>query len=78
MEKKVAGLKSLSMNVESGTHFFCTCGHSEKQPFCDGKHSPEFKPKRYTFQEAGNHSFCLCKASYNMPFCDGRHRCLKN
>eukprot|EP01047_Picozoa_sp_COSAG01_P013865 COSAG01_NODE_662_length_14431_cov_31.385775_12_plen_80_part_00 len=77
MNKKCYQPKSISINVEAGKYYFCTCGHSTEQPFCDDSHDITFKPKRFTFSEAGNHSFCLCKESKNMPFCDGSHRCLK-
>ena len=76
MKKKCYKPKSISLNIEEGTYYFCTCCHSEDQPFCDETHSSEFKPKRYTIPETGNYSFCLCKESENMPHCDGSHRCL--
>ena len=76
MDRRCYRSQSLSVNVDAMTYYFCTCGHSEEQPFCDASHDSHFKPKRYTFDIPGNHSFCLCKESKNMPFCDGSHRCL--
>ena len=61
--------------VEAGkTYFWCTCGKSAKQPFCDGSHQgSEFSPLKYQAEESKKVYFCGCKATANQPLCDGTH-----
>ncbi len=60
--------------VEPGTYWWCACGRSKSQPFCDGSHKgTEFSPKKVEIKEAGTVAWCACKHSKNMPFCDGTH-----
>ena len=57
-------------------YFFCTCGYSNKQPFCDGSHkekASEFKSIKYIAKEDKQVYFCGCKHSKKMPLCDGAH-----
>lgn len=66
------------VQTETGkTYAWCTCGLSEKQPFCDGKHKQiEGKPYaslKVTFEEAKEVWLCQCKQSKNPPYCDGSH-----
>lgn len=63
------------VKVESGKkYFWCSCGKSDKQPFCDGSHSgTSFTPIRYEATESKNVFFCGCKASKSQPLCDGSH-----
>lgn len=62
--------------VEEGkTYFWCTCGKSSKQPFCDGSHKgSEFTPMQYTATKTETVYFCGCKSTKNKPFCDGSHK----
>ena len=64
------------VDVEAGkTYWWCTCGKSKKQPFCDGSHSGTgLQPMKYEAAEAKKLFFCGCKASAKAPFCDGTHR----
>ncbi|KAI8913806.1 hypothetical protein PhCBS80983_g04968 [Powellomyces hirtus] len=56
-------------------YFFCTCGESSNQPFCDGTHKGSgFTPKKFTVEEAKTYYLCGCRESANLPFCDGTHR----
>ncbi len=56
-------------------YYFCACGRSKKQPFCDGSHSgTAFSPKAFTAKENGEAYLCACKHSGNMPYCDGSHK----
>lgn len=66
------------VDVEAGkTYFWCACGKSAKQPFCDGSHSDtQFLPLKYTAEESRRLFFCGCKASANQPLCDGAHNAL--
>jgi CDGSH iron-sulfur domain-containing protein 3 len=55
---------------------WCSCGHSEKQPFCDGAHARNntgMKPIICKFENTEKVYFCGCKHSKNPPFCDGSH-----
>jgi len=57
------------------TYFWCSCGLSLKQPFCDGSHKKEgkFKSIKYIAKENENIFFCECKKTKNQPLCDGSH-----
>ena len=64
------------VEVEAGkSYFWCACGKSAKQPFCDGSHKGgEFAPVKYTAEESKKVFFCGCKASAKAPLCDGAHK----
>lgn len=64
------------VSLEAGKeYYFCTCGRSKNQPFCDGSHAgTEFKPKAFTADSSGDNYLCQCKHSQNLPFCDGTHK----
>ena len=58
-------------------YFWCACGRSENQPFCDGSHQgTEFTPSAYTAEEDRTLYFCGCKRTSNVPLCDGTHNSL--
>lgn len=65
-----------AITVESGKkYFWCACGKSANQPFCDGSHSgTSFAPIIYTATEDKKIFFCGCKATKNAPLCDGSHK----
>lgn len=57
------------------TYYYCTCGKSTNQPFCDGKHKgTNFKPHAFTAEKDGTAYLCQCKQSASAPFCDGAHK----
>lgn len=63
--------------LEPGTYWWCACGRSANQPFCDGSHKgTEFSPVSFTIEEKGKVGLCGCKSSNNKPFCDGSHKAL--
>ena len=77
MERPRSPQKSpYKVKVEKGKMYsWCTCGLSNKQPFCDGRHKVEgkFKSLKYLAEETEDVFFCGCKFSQNPPFCDGSH-----
>jgi len=59
---------------EGKTYFWCSCGKSARQPFCDGSHKDtDFEPVAYTAEKDGEVYFCGCKATGRSPLCDGAH-----
>ena len=66
------------VEVEAGkTYFWCSCGRSAKQPFCDGSHKgTTLAPVKHTAEKDGTVWFCGCKASAKAPLCDGAHKAL--
>jgi CDGSH-type Zn-finger protein len=64
------------VDIEAGKdYWWCACGRSSKQPFCDGSHKgTEFVPTRYTAAETKTAYFCGCKQSGNGVMCDGTHK----
>ena len=70
----VADTKPILLDLEPGTYYWCSCGRSQKQPFCDGSHQgTEFAPLKFEIDEAKKVAMCQCKYSQNPPFCDGSH-----
>ena len=71
--------KPISIDVESGSNYFwCSCGKSKKQPFCDGSHvGSDYSPLKFTAEKAEVVYFCGCKNTNNAPFCDGSHNKLE-
>jgi CDGSH iron-sulfur domain-containing protein 3 len=63
--------------TEGRPYFWCTCGKSARQPFCDGAHKGTgLEPLRFTVEATGTFNLCGCKASDDRPFCDGQHNML--
>ena len=56
-------------------YFWCACGLSRKQPFCDGTHKKDgkFKSLKYLADETKEIYFCGCKMTKRQPFCDNSH-----
>jgi CDGSH-type Zn-finger protein len=66
-----------NITLEPGTYFWCSCGKSKNQPFCDGSHQgSEFTPVPFEIEEKKEVWLCQCKHASNKPFCDGTHRTL--
>jgi len=63
------------VEVEAGkSYFWCSCGRSEKQPFCDGSHKgTTFTPMKFEAEKNKQLFFCGCKQTGKQPFCDGAH-----
>ena len=77
-EPIIAGRAPLAVDVEAGkTYYWCACGRSAQQPFCDGSHKgSEFAPMAFTAERTGIVYFCTCKRSQKAPLCDGTHKSL--
>lgn len=57
------------------TYYFCACGRSKNQPFCDGSHQgTSFTPEAFVAEKDGDAYLCACKHSAKSPFCDGSHQ----
>lgn len=63
------------VEVEAGkSYFWCACGRSSRQPFCDGSHKDTgLSPEKFTAEKDGKVFFCGCKQTGNSPRCDGAH-----
>lgn len=60
--------------VEPGTYWWCSCGLSASQPFCDGSHKGKgFSSVKVEITEKRKVAWCMCKHTANPPFCDGSH-----
>lgn len=63
------------LELAPGDYWWCACGRSQKQPFCDGSHKgSEFQPIKHTVTEKDRKLWwCGCKHSGHKPLCDGTH-----
>ena len=75
LKGRKAGDSAIVVEVEKNkSYFWCSCGLSSKQPFCDGSHkNSEFSPVKFIADETKKMFFCTCKQTNNQPFCDGSH-----
>ncbi len=75
-EAIIAQKSPMLEDLEAGKRYFwCACGRSKSQPFCDGSHKgTEFSPVKYETAESEKVYFCCCKQTNNPPFCDGTHK----
>mgnify|MGYP002640142858 FL=1 len=76
MDKPVIVQKrSLKLEMEPGTYYWCACGRSEKQPFCDGSHKgTSFRPEKVVITEKQIVPWCMCRYSEKGAICDNKHR----
>lgn len=66
--------KPVVMELEAGSYYWCSCGKSGQQPFCDGAHKgTSFAPLKFDLAEKKTVALCNCKYTQNTPFCDGSH-----
>lgn len=76
-DPEIADKKPAVIELEPGTYWWCTCGKSKGQPFCDGAHSGTgFSPMKYELAEKRKVPLCLCKHTNTPPLCDGSHSSL--
>jgi len=74
-EPTIAQKSPYPVEVEAGkAYFWCSCGNSAKQPFCDSSHKgSDFTPVKYEATETKTVYFCGCKHSASPVLCDGSH-----
>ena len=67
--------KPVEVQLEGGqTYYWCSCGKSVNQPFCDGSHKgTSLTPKAFTPEKSGSAYLCQCKQTKTPPYCDGSH-----
>ncbi|TAH48943.1 MAG: CDGSH iron-sulfur domain-containing protein [Betaproteobacteria bacterium] len=72
----IAQKSPYAVDVEAGKQYFwCACGNSKNQPFCDGSHKGgPFSPVAFTAENTGTLFLCGCKHTANPPYCDGSHK----
>lgn len=80
MEKlEIAQKSPFILSLEQGTYYWCACGRSKKQPYCDGSHkNTGFNPVMFEIREKSKIALCGCKHTNKKPFCDGSHKNLTN
>jgi glutamate synthase domain-containing protein 2 len=78
-EPKIVDKKSIKVALtKDEEQYWCACGLSNKQPYCDGSHrTTDIKPVKFVAEETGDAYLCMCKHSKNAPYCDGTHANLK-
>jgi CDGSH iron-sulfur domain-containing protein 3 len=75
MDPIIAQKGPFTVDLESGKNYYwCACGKSSNQPFCDGSHRDTgISPKQFSVITSGKAHLCGCKHSKNPPYCDGSH-----
>lgn len=75
-EPEIAQKAPFKVELEAGrTYWWCACGRSARQPFCDGSHKGTgLTPVKLVAEKTGSAWLCGCKRSAKRPFCDGTHK----
>jgi len=79
MEKKmseavIVQTEPYEVELEAGAYWWCACGRSKNQPFCDGSHAgTDFSPVEIKVEKKETLWLCGCKATADAPHCDGSH-----
>ena len=74
-DPEIGGREPIAVEVEEGKmYWWCSCGRSQNQPFCDGSHKDtDFIPQGWEAPKTGKVLLCTCKRTGKAPFCDGAH-----
>ncbi len=60
--------------LEQGTYYWCSCGKTKTQPFCDGSHKETgLTPLEFEITDMKEVALCNCQKTKNPPYCDGSH-----
>lgn len=74
-EPNIAQKSPYVLEMQPGTYWWCACGNSKNQPFCDGSHQgTAFSPKQVEITAERKVAWCGCKHSHNGALCDGTHK----
>lgn len=78
MKGKIASKTPMPVALEAGkTYFWCSCGESANQPWCDGSHKgSSFSPEALKVEIDKTYHLCTCKQTNRPSFCDGTHKSL--
>ena len=72
---RIAGTEPIEVPLSAGeSYYWCACGKSQNQPFCDGSHrGTQFVPLEFEVDSSTSAHLCMCKQTKNPPYCDGSH-----
>ncbi len=74
-EAKIAAKEPAVLSLEPSTYYWCACGRSKDQPFCDGSHEGTgIEPLAFEIKRPKQEALCQCKRTATPPFCDGSHK----
>ena len=77
VDPEIAAKRPAVVELEPGKYFWCACGRSQNQPFCDGSHAGTgISPVPFELEEVKRVALCQCKRTGNRPMCDGSHSSL--
>ena len=77
-ERVIAGTAPIILDLQPGTYYWCSCGRSKSQPFCDGSHEGPphtgCEPVEFTVTKPQRCALCTCKLTNKGPICDSSHK----